>query len=182
MENKLKTIDFKGKPYVEVSERLRYFRENHGEFGLETEIVQLDDKVCVLKAIIKDKEGRIIATGLAREVNGSSFINKTSYVENAETSAWGRALGNFGIGIEGSVASALEVANAIENQKPKVSQPKKSIFQLAKEALKEAKTEARFDEAWGNIKKRKKEFAEEDWVEIEKIGDYEKGKHVRGKK
>ena len=57
-----------------------------------------------------------MATGLAQEKENSSFINKTSFVENCETSAWGRALGNLGIGIDTAVASAEEVKNAILNQ------------------------------------------------------------------
>lgn len=70
----------------------------------------------LIKAIISDPDGKIIAEGLAYEEEGSTYINKTSFVENCETSAWGRALGNFGIGIDASVASADEVANAIKNQ------------------------------------------------------------------
>ena len=63
------------------------------------------------------------ASGHAEERRGSSFINKTSYVENCETSAWGRALGNFGIGLDTSVASYDEVANAIKNQTTKAKVP-----------------------------------------------------------
>lgn len=125
-DKKLKTVNIKGKEYVEVSERIKAFREmpEFKGFSLETEIVDLTDVSVVLKAIIKDAEGRTLATGIAREKNGDSFINKTSYVENCETSAWGRALGNLGIGIEGSVASALEVTNAVKQQnKPLVQAP-----------------------------------------------------------
>ena len=114
--SELKTIDIKGKSYVMVHERLQYFRDNYKDYSLETKIIEMNADYCVLKAIIKTEEGRIIATGLAREVNGDTFINKTSYVENAETSAWGRALANFGIGLDISVASAEEVQNAIANQ------------------------------------------------------------------
>ena len=46
----------------------------------------------------------------------SSFINKTSFIENCETSAWGRCLGNLGIGIDSSVATYEEVSNALNNQ------------------------------------------------------------------
>lgn len=127
----MKTIDIKGKPYVTVNERLKFFRENFPDFSLETEVIKFTEKQVItyegkqfkkdadilLKAIIKDKEGRIIATGLSYEKEGSTFINQTSFVENAETSAWGRALGNMGIGIDASVASAEEVLNAISNQK-----------------------------------------------------------------
>jgi hypothetical protein len=45
-----------------------------------------------------------------------SLVNKTSYIENCETSAWGRALGNLGIGIDASIASAEEVITAIAQQ------------------------------------------------------------------
>jgi len=116
MSKKLKTTDIKGKPYVEVNERIRYFREHFEGHALETEIVTINDKECVLKAYVRNSEGRVVATGMAREVNGDSFINKTSYIENCETSAWGRALGNFGIGIDTSVASADEVNNAVKQQ------------------------------------------------------------------
>lgn len=120
---KLKTIDIKGKDYVLVNDRLAYFREAYKGYSLETEVVFLDENYCVLKAVIKDDKERVVATGLAREVNGSTFINKTSYVENCETSAWGRALGNLGIGIDTSVASYEEVANAIEQQKQPAKKP-----------------------------------------------------------
>lgn len=114
--NKLKTVSIKGRQYVEVNERLKYFRENYKDYSLETEIISIENGVCIMKAIIRDPEGVIKATGVAYEKENSTFINKTSYIENCETSAWGRALGCFGIGIDGSVASAEEVTNAINNQ------------------------------------------------------------------
>ncbi len=117
MNKKLKTTDIKGKPYVEVNERLRYFRETYPGHALISKIHELTPEYCVITACVLDANGLTLATGTAREVNGDSFINKTSYVENCETSAWGRALGCFGIGIGGSVASAEEVGNAILNQK-----------------------------------------------------------------
>lgn len=116
MATQLKTVNIKGKDYVEVNERLKYFRQNFKDYSLESEVISLDKESITIKAIIKDENGRIIATGLAQEDKASSFINKTSYVENCETSAWGRALGNLGIGIDTSVASCEEVANAILNQ------------------------------------------------------------------
>ena len=63
-------------------------------------------------------DGRTIATGLAREERDdkNSMVNRTSFVENCETSAWGRALGNLGIGIDESIASADEVSMAIARQ------------------------------------------------------------------
>lgn len=115
---KLKTVNIKGKEYVEVNERLKAFRTlpEYKGYSLESEVIALENGVITIKAIIKDDKGIVKATGLAQEKESSSFINKTSFVENCETSAWGRALGNLGIGIDTSVASAEEVENAINNQ------------------------------------------------------------------
>ena len=57
-------------------------------------------------------------------VKSSSNINKTSYVENCETSAVGRALAILGIGIDTSIASANEVEDAIAQQQAMVDNPK----------------------------------------------------------
>tara|TARA_R100001443_G_scaffold3198_1_gene10153 strand:- start:16898 stop:17398 length:501 start_codon:yes stop_codon:yes gene_type:complete len=121
----MKTINIKGKEYVEVNERLKYFRANFKGFSLETNIIELDSENCVIKAQIKNDQGMTVATGHAQEMKSSSFINKTSFVENCETSAWGRALANFGIGIDSSVASADEVDMAIKISKTKEKTVKK---------------------------------------------------------
>ncbi len=118
--DKLKTVNIKGKQYVEVNERLIYFRKKYPNFSLTSHVLEKTDKSICIQARIDNDKGVTIATGIAEEEKGSTFINKTSYVENCETSAWGRALANFGIGLESSVASAEEVGNAIANQqKPK---------------------------------------------------------------
>jgi hypothetical protein len=141
---KLKTVNIKGKFYVEVNERLIYFRNNYPNFSLTSEVLEKTDKSILILATITNEEGKVIATGMAEEEKGSTFINKTSYVENCETSAWGRALGNFGIGIDTSVASANEVGNAIVNQ----SKPTKT-----KATPKKVKTISLNigDENWGNV-------------------------------
>lgn len=115
----LKTTKIKGKDYVEVNTRIKYFRESghYKDWSLATEIVELNESWCVLKALVKDASGEIKATGLAYEKADSSHINRTSYIENCETSAWGRALGNLGIGIDKSIASKEEVETAISQQK-----------------------------------------------------------------
>ena len=115
----LKTINIKGKSYVEVSERLKYFRNNYKDYSLTTQIIECTSDQCVMVANVVDPSGRIVATGHAHETKNSSFINKTSHVENCETSAWGRALANFGIGIDSSVASANEVQMAIAQESTK---------------------------------------------------------------
>ena len=119
MKTKLKTINIHGKNYVEVNERVKYFRENYKGWSLISELIDLTENRCVIKASITDQKDKVIATGIAYEVMGSSYINKTSFIENCETSAWGRALGNLGIGIDTSIASAFEVNNAIIQQETK---------------------------------------------------------------
>ena len=119
----MKTVDIKGKDYVMINERIMFFRSEDAFKGwsLESDIISHHDGAIVIKATIKDADGNVKATGLAREKDGDGYINKTSYVENCETSAWGRALGNMGIGIDTSIASADEVANAMKNQGGKVA-------------------------------------------------------------
>jgi hypothetical protein len=121
----MKTVDIKGKAYVQVNERIIYFRSNYKGWRLTTEIVSLIDGVVTMKALIHNPVGELIATGYAQEKDGSTFINKTSFIENCETSAWGRALGNLGIGIDTAVASSDEVENAIANQNKKTTTKKK---------------------------------------------------------
>ena len=146
--SKLKTVNIKGKFYVEVNERLIYFRNNFPNFSLTSEVLEKTDNSILILATITNEEGRVIATGMAEEEKGSTFINKTSYVENCETSAWGRALGNFGIGIDTAVASANEVGNAIANE----SKPTKA---KAKTKATPKKTESISlnigDDNWGNV-------------------------------
>tara|TARA_R100000773_G_scaffold14540_1_gene13313 strand:+ start:4821 stop:5348 length:528 start_codon:yes stop_codon:yes gene_type:complete len=127
---KLKTVNIKGKEYVEVNERLIYFRKHFPKHSLITEVIEKTENSILIMAYVIDENDNTIATGLAEEIKGSTFINKTSYVENCETSAWGRALANFGIGLDTSVASADEVSNAIANSEVSSKTPKKPLLKL----------------------------------------------------
>lgn len=112
----LDTVNVKGKDYVQVNERVKAFRSVCPGGVIETEMVHYEGGRVMFKATVKDQDDRILATGYAEEKEGSTMINKTSFIENCETSAVGRALGFAGIGIDGSMASAEEVATAIINQ------------------------------------------------------------------
>lgn len=112
----IKKVSIKGNEYAQVNDRIKAFRQIEPNGTIETEILNLENGTVTMKSTIKDGEGHVLATGLAQEKESSSFINKTSFIENCETSAVGRALGFAGIGVDGSMASAEEVANAIMNQ------------------------------------------------------------------
>ena len=118
----LKSTDIKGKQYIEVNQRIKGFRALFPMGFIKTELIQMENGTATVMAKVgyyADVDFReiVLATGLAQESQSSSFINKTSYVENCETSAVGRALGMLGIGIDTSIASAEEVTNAIDGQK-----------------------------------------------------------------
>lgn len=119
-------VDIHGKQYNTVAERVNAFRETDPTLAIETQLICHDDERVIMKALIMDGD-RLLATGYAEEVRGSSNINKTSALENAETSAVGRALAFFGLaGTE--IASADEVANAIKQQHEKEILAKWSAF------------------------------------------------------
>ena len=114
----LRKTDIKGKDYVEVNERVKAFWKLCPNGKIITRIYSLENGIITIQAEVYENglDELPRATGIAQEKEGSTFINKTSYVENCETSAVGRALGNAGIGIDTSIASAEEVQNAIVQQ------------------------------------------------------------------
>ena len=121
--NKLKELEgisIHGKKYHTVAERVNVFRKHFTDWSIDTAILNNDlaeamQSVVVMKAVIRTPTGRTVASGLASEVVGSSSVNKTSALENCETSAIGRALAFFGFaGTE--IASANEVEIAKEQQ------------------------------------------------------------------
>jgi len=112
-------VEIHGKQYQTVAYRVGKFREKYPAHSLTTEIVHRDSELVVMKATIADENNRILATGHSEEVRKSTQINRTSALENAETSAIGRALAALGLGGT-EFASADEVANAIGQQKASV--------------------------------------------------------------
>lgn len=109
-------VNIHGKSYETVALRVKKFREANPKFTLSTEVLHRDAEIVVMKASILDEAGRLISTGHSEEKRSASTINKTSALENAETSAIGRALAAFGLGGT-EFATADEVANAITQQR-----------------------------------------------------------------
>lgn len=128
----VKSIDVKGKNYVMVNERIKAFRYVFPLGTISTEILEDDGERVTVKAYVYDG-GTLLATGHAFEVKAASYINKTSYIENCETSAVGRALGFLGFGCDDSLASAEEVKNAIEAQDSIKAEEKKAETLNARE-------------------------------------------------
>lgn len=107
----IKTTDIKGKEYAEVNQRIKAFRMLFPLGTIKTELLNNENGICIFKATVTNNE-TILGTGTAYEKEGSSFINRTSYIENCETSAVGRALGMAGFGIDTSIRSLEEMQNA----------------------------------------------------------------------
>ena len=104
-------LQLKGKKYTEVSTRVEVFRQHFKSYSLESELVSDDGQRVVVKAYIRREDGTVVATGYAEEIRGSSNVNRTSAIENCETSAWGRALACLGLH-GGQIASANELTAA----------------------------------------------------------------------
>jgi hypothetical protein len=128
-------VNIHGREYQTVAYRVNGFRTDFPKWTIQTEILHRDEEMVVMKASILDETGRLIATGHSEERRAASTINKTSALENAETSAIGRALAAFGMGGT-EFATADEVANAIAQQKG-VHKPVDGAFEsLTKERQK----------------------------------------------
>ena len=108
-------INIHGKQYATVAQRLQEFRKRYPLAQITTHLEKDEDNIVIFSSAIW-VDGVVVATGWAEEVRGSSKINDTSALENCETSSVGRALAFVGLGIDGSIASAEEVQNAIEIQ------------------------------------------------------------------
>ena len=140
-------VNIRGKEYQTVALRVQKFREAHPDWELSTEIIKADADVVIMQARIYTNEGKCISTGHAEEFRTSSQINSTSALENAETSAIGRALAAAGWGGT-EFASANEVQNAIHQQAPKKVQMNSYVKKIEESANVE-ELKANFKEAFG---------------------------------
>lgn len=121
-------VNIHGKDYKTVALRVGDFRQDFPGHSILTEIVKNDAEMVIVKAmILQQPEGIILATGHAEEKRNSSQINRTSALENCETSAIGRAIALMGSKYMGKeFCSADELANALNQQKHPAQAPKQS--------------------------------------------------------
>lgn len=120
VNSEISMIDLKGKNYAMVPERVTAFRKLYPEGFIKTEIISHDGTTVVMQAVAGFYDNGvpvILGSGLAQETKGYGMVNKTSYIENCETSAVGRALGMIGLGVNGGgICSAEELVNAVTAQ------------------------------------------------------------------
>lgn len=98
--------------YVPVAERVELFRADHPGWSLLSELLVDDGNRVLVRAKVETEKGRVMGTGHAEEIRNEGQVNRTSAIENAETSAWGRALACLGYGVKRGIASREEMAGA----------------------------------------------------------------------
>jgi hypothetical protein len=109
------------KDYVPVNERIGAFLAKHPEGSLQSELIELSETRVVMRAYAyrtpDDHRPGIGYSSL--EIPGRTPYTRGSEVENAETSAWGRAIAALGFEVKRGIASAEEVRNKQDdNRKP----------------------------------------------------------------
>ena len=153
-------VEIRGKKYACVAERVQAFREICPNGSIETSVQLIpDDKgyICLATSIIKGEDGKTLAQDNAYEREGSTQINRTSYIENACTSAIGRALAALGLGSETSMASAEEMANALyqqEHREPEDDEKARAVAVAVCQKLFDTATDAVKEKCRENLKGR----------------------------
>jgi len=154
MENKAslneKAIDIKGKKYVLVADRILYFNENYPN-GMITTFRTREERMEVIKATVTPDVSRPerFFNWHSQAIWGDGYINKTSALENAETSAVWRALALMWIWVIDSIASVDEITKAKNTEKQIDS--KKDVWTLWKA---EVQQEYKCKDCWAVISEK----------------------------
>jgi hypothetical protein len=114
----MKAIKIKGRDYITVNERLKHFRldDTYKGWNIIEDVAEINSNEIIVTVTIVDADGMLRSKASSQEYRDSSMINKTSFLENAATSALGRALGYLGIGIDTSIASAEEMNSSLNRE------------------------------------------------------------------
>jgi|TARA_B110000977_G_scaffold1946_1_gene2717 hypothetical protein len=144
LDTNVEKLDFKGKSYLTVAKRHNHLLKFFPESKIDEQIIYQDDKKVIAKTTLYIGDTPY-SVGHAEEIRDANFINKTSALENAATSALGRCLATFGLhGTE--FASADELVNAVINQG---ASTKNSI----KDSIKKQTTETKLTALYSDWKK-----------------------------
>ena len=121
-------MDLTGKAYLQVMWRLVWFREEHPEYGIHTDLVEHDkaEHSAVFKAVITDENGSILSTGFGSE----SIKDFRDYLEKAETKAVGRALAMLGYGTQ--FAPEMDEGERIVDSPVPSNKPKDFVMKSGK--------------------------------------------------
>lgn len=174
MDKSLKdrAINFKGSDYVQVKDRVLYLAENYdGRYEIDQDYQYYENsKTWVVKTTLtiwdEKHEHSCKYVWLAQEVEWTSFINKTSCLENCSTSSLGRSVACLGIGVIDSFASINEIEKAENRAKAEKmpSNPEAEWFEKAKQNTKFMLECLDEDSYIEKIKKRVKEI----WAKMTK--------------
>ena len=160
-------INIKGKNYRLVADRVKQFRsmKEYEGYCLHTELLHFDGTFIVLKGQVLDGNGMVISEGIASEKVGSSFINETSWAENCQTSAIGRALAFLNEDLMGDSLPSADEMNCAMSGQDKI----KTKVDCICEIIQTAKTENELRSLWEtNNVKWKNEFGDNSFPRIEK--------------
>ena len=152
-------VKIHNKDYYTVAERITlmvgFLCKQEKDYSLNTELISWENGIVIMKATLTliNDESVLTYTGHAYEKEDSSQINKTSALENCETSAIGRALSAAGFGGGNEYASANEVENAIHKQKfnPMTREQAKTVIDLSEHEAIQGDTAKGFD-VWSKSK------------------------------
>lgn len=151
--------------YVPVNERLEQFYSDHSEGRVLTTVLEhsaVDGFILMRAEIYRSQDDALpAATGHAFENRSEGYVNKTSYIENCETSAVGRALALMGYEIKRGIASREEMQKVERMTRPTaVPSEKETLLKGAVEACKLLNA-AGDKPAWGT--RRLNEFAMQEY-------------------
>ena len=155
-------VKIHNKNYKTVALRVNEFHKEKTEnMRINTELVFHDDVRVVMKALVYDSDV-VVGTGYGEEFRDSSKINKTSAMENAETSAIGRALACIGLGGE-EYASADEVIRAISQQEEMEKKPEPDTNETKETPSEEWTSPPNDDELLDKVKENYKNISDAKW-------------------
>lgn len=154
--------------YIPVNERLALFHKDHPNGRVTTELIEhnIESGFVMFKACVyRDREdAEPSATGHAFEERTQGYVNKTSYIENCETSAVGRALALLGYEISKGIASREEMQKVERYEQRPQQQQKPNGQQTASLNDRIIKAQQEIRKLGGKVDKRGENESEAEYL------------------